>query len=390
MQRLICLFLILPVLILAQANTLTPAEAANGWILLFDGETTFGWTEEGAAKWKAADGMLIADSSEAGWLRSNAAFGDFILRLEFRTGEEGTSGVFVRSAAEGEPHVTGYEVQIWDQHPEYWTGSLVNHVAAKKKGHKAGEWNSYVIRAEGDRWIINLNGETILDAREGKTKGGHIGFQCNADKKIEFRNIKLKPLGLQPIFNERDLTGWKEVGRPKPVEAPPVWSVKDNAIHVEKGPGQLETVRKWADFVLQLDVRTNPADPGQHPNSGVFFRGTPGVFWSGYESQIRNEYSDGDRTKPVDFGTGGIYRNQQARKVVADDGEFFMKTVIAHGRHMAVWVNGYQVSDFTDTKPEGDSVREKEAVLEAGVLSLQAHDPTTNLDFRNLRIVELP
>jgi hypothetical protein len=32
----------------------------------------------------------------------------------------------------------------------------------------------------------------------------------------------------------------------------------------------------------------------------------------------------------------------------------------------------------------------KEARLAAGVMSLQAHDPTTNLDFRNIRLAPLP
>src|SRR5215472_11306455 len=31
-------------------NMLTPKEIADGWILLFDGETTFGWQIEGDAK----------------------------------------------------------------------------------------------------------------------------------------------------------------------------------------------------------------------------------------------------------------------------------------------------------------------------------------------------
>jgi hypothetical protein len=76
--------------------------------------------------------------------------------------------------------------------------------------------------------------------------------------------------------------------------------------------------------------------------------------------------------------------------VVAKDGEYFSKTIAARGRHIAVWINGYQVADFEDTNPVGTNVREKEAVLGAGVISLQAHDPTTNLDFRNLRIAAFP
>jgi hypothetical protein len=32
------------------ANTLTPKENEDGWVLLFDGKTTFGWKTEGDAK----------------------------------------------------------------------------------------------------------------------------------------------------------------------------------------------------------------------------------------------------------------------------------------------------------------------------------------------------
>ncbi|MGH9673709.1 MAG: 3-keto-disaccharide hydrolase, partial [Bryobacteraceae bacterium] len=201
--------------------------------------------------------------------------------------------------------------------------------------------------------------------------------------------VKLLPLGLKPIFNGKDLTGWRKVDPPKPPAAPPEWSVKDGILHVEKGPGQLETEGTWADFVLQLDARANSQDPNRHPNSGVFLRGEPNGYWTGYESQIRNEFTAGDRTRPVDFGTGGIYRYQPARKVMGTDNEFFTKTIVARGRYLAVWVNGVQVSDFEDPNPEGNNVRAKQAKLTPGAISLQAHDPTTNLDFRNLRIVAL-
>jgi len=62
---------------------------------------------------------------------------------------------------------------------------------------------------------------------------------------------------------------------------------------------------------------------------------------------------------------------------------------VAQGRHISIYVNGIQVSDYTDTRPEGTNAR-KEARLATGTLSLQAHDPTTNLDFKNLSITELP
>ena len=35
--------------------------------------------------------------------------------------------------------------------------------------------------------------------------------------------------------------------------------------------------------------------------------------------------------------------------------KWFTKTIVADGPHMAVWVNGYQVSDWTDKRPEKES-----------------------------------
>jgi hypothetical protein len=95
-----------------------------------------------------------------------------------------------------------------------------------------------------------------------------------------------------------------------------------------------------------------------------------------------------DRTKPVDFGTGAIYRRQPARKVVSTDGEWFTMTVAAHGRHIATWVNGYPVVDWTDDRKEADNARNgfKQG---KGCLSIQGHDPTTDLSFRNIRIQSL-
>ena len=388
-MKLLSVLLLAAALGSAQTNTLTPKEAASGWILLFDGNSLFGWTQEGGAQWRVEDGTLVGDSSQPGWLRSNSPFADFTLKLDYRTGPEGNSGVFLRSAKEGQPHITGYELQIFNQHPQYPTGSLVNHIKAKPVQPAPNQWHTYEIEATGDHFVIKMDGKKILDGHDSKSKSGYIGLQYNKDKKIEFRNIKLKPLGLEPIFNGKDLSGWQVVEPPKPAKEPAVWTAKKGMIHVVHGSGQLETEKTWADFILQLDVRTNAPDANHHPNSGVFFRGDHKQFWSGYESQIRNEYKDNDRSQPVDFGTGAIYNRVATRKVVPNDNEFFTKTIVASGRHIAVWVNGYPVTDWEDTRPESSNARQG-ARTASGTISLQAHDPTTNLDFKNIRIAPLP
>jgi hypothetical protein len=56
---------------------------------------------------------------------------------------------------------------------------------------------------------------------------------------------------------------------------------------------------------------------------------------------------------------------------------------------MATWVNGYQVSDWTDTRPANDNPRQG-LRLAPGTISIQGHDPTTDLLFRNLRLAEMP
>jgi hypothetical protein len=200
-------------------------------------------------------------------------------------------------------------------------------------------------------------------------------------QKLAIRNIKLKPLGLKPIFNGKDLTGWRGFPGRKSK-----FTVNDRGeLNVKDGPGDLQTEGQWADFVLQLECISN----GKHLNSGIFFRCIPNEYQQGYEAQIRNQWEGDNRNKPVDFGTGAIYRRQPARRVVSTDNEWFTMTIIAHGNHIATWVNGYQVADFTDTRPPHQNARNG-VKLDKGPISIQGHDPTTDLSFRNLRIAELP
>jgi hypothetical protein len=156
-------------------------------------------------------------------------------------------------------------------------------------------------------------------------------------------------------------------------------------LNIRNGRGQIETEGKYDDFTLQLEVFVN----GEGLNSGIFYRCIPGDVMMGYESQIHNGYQDDDRTKPADYGTGGIFRRQDARRVVADDFTWFHKTIHADDRHVAVWVNGYQVTDWTDRREPDENPR-RGLRLAPGTIMIQGHDPTTDLSFRNLRIAEVP
>ncbi len=365
-------------------NQLSKREIAQGWIQLFDGTTTFGWSQRGKSEWEVVDGSLTPKpGGGAGFLCTTTEFADFELHAEFWIDSIANSGVFLRCPTTGDITTTSaYEVNIFDAHPKWPSGSINDVARCRRTTRTVDRWNTYDIRAQGPHLVVKLNGRKVVDTVDSKNARGLIGLQTFDGRGIiRFRNVKLRPLGGRPLFNGHDLTGWKEVPGHKSV-----YSVtRQGWLNVKNGNGDLQTEAQFGDFILQLDILSN----GTHLNSGLFFRALPGEFWQGYESQIRNQWEGEDRSKPVDFGTGGIYRRQPARRVVSSDGTWFTKTVAAHGRHLAVWVDGYQVSDWTDDRPENPNPRNGFRGA-PGVISIQGHDPTTDLSFRNLRATELP
>src|SRR5436305_2069989 len=86
--RLIALLLLLPLSVRAdeapKPNTLTPKEIADGWILLFDGKTTFGWSSPNDSKWTIIDGILAPQKDNRGGQVTTTAFNEFDLYLEFQ------------------------------------------------------------------------------------------------------------------------------------------------------------------------------------------------------------------------------------------------------------------------------------------------------------------
>jgi hypothetical protein len=341
-------------------GTLTPAEIEAGWIRLFDGETLFGWDTTHGPNWKVTQGVLEATDLAAG-ITTTTAFGDFEFRGEVWAGRDGSGDVtLARSRQSPAKELPVVKFQYDKRRPEHWF--------------------SIRIVAEGKRVQAFVDGKKVPIVERIGAYPSRIALTHTSTGPVRYRNLKLRPLGAKSLFNGKDLTGWNVLpGHPS------VYSVTPEGwLNVKNGGGDLQSTGQYGDFVLQLDIFSN----GDHLNSGVFFRAIPGEFWSGYESQIRNQWEGEDRTKAVDFGTGGLYNLQAARRVVPKDREWFTMTVVATGLHVAIWVNGYQTVDHNDTRPAAESARNGSRT-KAGVLSLQGHDPTTDLSFRNIRIGEI-
>ncbi len=366
---------------------LSPQRIRQGWLMLFDGRTLFGWQRVGKATWRVEDGMIVGDGEQGGFLRTTTPFCDYELELEFRAPDSTNSGVFLHTQARPRSPATAcYELNIAPADNPFPTGSFVRRLRVDEEARKSAlakvndGWHRYHVLVRGATVIVDLNGVRVLEYTDpSPLQRGYIALQQNTGP-ISFRNIFLRPLGLSPIFNGKNLTGW----RTHPDLKGTFGVTDDGELHVQGGRGQLESEATFADFVLQLEAKTGGADM----NSGVFFRCIPGDVMMGYESQIHNGFVDGDRTRPTDCGTGGIFRRQHARIVAADDKQWFGKTIIADGRHFAVWVNGLQVTDWTDSR-EPDPNPRRGFRAEAGSIMLQAHDPTTDVLFRNLRAREM-
>jgi hypothetical protein len=108
----------------------------------------------------------------------------------------------------------------------------------------------------------------------------------------------------------------------------------------------------------------------------------------GYEAQLHHKWYDPASGKHG-YTTGGIDDRQQARQAVASDHEKFIMTVVAHGPHIATWVNGFQVTDWTDTRAPHANPRNGLRV-EPGTLQLQSHDAETDLEFHQISVQALP
>lgn len=339
---------------------LTAKEVADGWIMLFDGETTFGWKVEGESAVK--DGVWHLGGAKPAKAVLNAHFASYDLRIE-TNGSDGVAEVlFVgpsgQSAAGLADKPTELDIAVR-------VGPGQSMVVAKKFSDTGG--------------VVRMTGEIPVPRQTA------VGFQIPAKNTLKIKTVKLKPVSTEALFNGKDLTGWKVNGA-DPKRMASKWSVtKDGELAVKDGPGDLVCEKEFANFVLQFECKTN----GKALNSGIFFRCISGQYQNGYEAQIQNAYKDDDRTKPADFGTGAIYRRIAARKVVSNDNEWFTMTVAANGKQIATWVNGYQTVDWTDDRKENDNPRQGYRAAK-GPLSIQGHDPTTDILFRNIRASELP
>jgi hypothetical protein len=215
----------------AALAALAPLSAQDdGFTPLFNGKDLDGWTGD-PELWKVDNGEIVG--KHGGWNRPNsflcskAKYDNFVLKISFKLVKAaGNSGVQFRSAVlpdPGDPKkghawmVRGYQADIdgggflgccYEErgrgilaHPNSKTKgafpALEGAAEALAKAHKKGDWNEYVITADGDKITQELNGVKTVEFTDPKgAKEGIIALQLHAGgaMEIRFKDIKLKKL----------------------------------------------------------------------------------------------------------------------------------------------------------------------------------------------------
>jgi hypothetical protein len=220
-------------------NTLTEAELAEGWRLLWDGHTTWGWRsakgdEFPKSGWEIQDGVLSveetggAESRAGGDIVTEAAYAAFELKVDFRLTPGANSGIkyYVDTDLnKAEGSAIGLEYQLLDDaaHPDAKMGRDGNRTlaslydlipaAAGKKVRPIGEWNEARIVSDGRHVEHWLNGAKVLEYERGSEEyrrlvamskykvwpafgerpSGPILLQDHGNR-VSFRNVKIRDL----------------------------------------------------------------------------------------------------------------------------------------------------------------------------------------------------
>jgi hypothetical protein len=217
-------------------NSISPAEAADGWKLLWDGKTTNGWRGAKintfpAQGWNIDNGILKVqkggggESTNGGDIVTVKKYKNFILKVDFKITEGANSGVkyFVNpDLNKGEGSAIGCEFQILDdlRHPDAKLGVKGNRTigslydlipAIDSKPFNIKEFNTAMIIVKDNHVEHWLNGVKVVEYERnnqmwnalvayskykdwtgfGNATEGNILLQDHGDE-VWFKNIKIK------------------------------------------------------------------------------------------------------------------------------------------------------------------------------------------------------
>ncbi len=187
----------------------------------------------------------------------------------------------------------------------------------------------------------------------------------------------------RPLFNGRDLSGWKHVG-------PGSFVVEDGMLKTVGGMGLLYYEKeKFGNCILRVVYKT----ASDHANSGVVIRlpEPPPDPWygvhNGYEVQIDAGGDDWHSTGAI-YSISKVTSRQQKPK-----GEWNVMEIELRGPVTRITLNGVLVNEYREGQPVPERKMWYEPVRgprpEAGYIGLQNHDPNSTVYFREVSVKPL-
>jgi len=203
-----------------------PDTSDEGFVQLLNGKNFDGWKFMGDPKgyWFTPEGILRSESGKGGeWMRTEKEYGDYILRVEWRVGEGGNSGVFIRcnDKEHGYPWETGFEVQISNEPRDiaHCTGALYGVASVDPRPDESADvWHEFQIECRGPFIKIFADNIPVIDvdertipAMKGRQSRGYIGLQDshNPSSFIEYRKVAVKEISMDKGEREKAAGTWR-------------------------------------------------------------------------------------------------------------------------------------------------------------------------------------
>lgn len=340
-----------------------PAEkSSEGWIAAWDGASDFGWRNSRHTKIENGIWKLPQESSV---VRTSAEFCHYQMVVVYRLESDSEAMLLCNTNPSARQPGKDHTAIVLEPTDGHWAALSVSSTA---DGVMAWNWSDENLEFQ----------EPVAETKRQGPKRGYVGFRVS-DGGLSIRQLWIRPLLQTPSLTS-DRIFWDPRGLGEAE-----WSIEANEMTLRGGPGYLTLANQLpGNFALQFQAKASAAT-----NSGVFFRCIPGEAMNGYEAQINNQFLEEDRRQPADCGTGGIFRRTDARRVVASADQWFTETMIVNGNQISVWVDGYQVTDWSDQREPHRNPRKGQRRA-SGELQIQAHDPEVDIQLRELRLKEFP
>jgi hypothetical protein len=189
------------------------AKSEEGFVSLFDGKTFAGW-QGNLDIFRIEDGAIVGGNLRKQiprneFLTAAKEYGNFELRLKFKLlGEGANAGVQIRSRRMAKdspsPHeMVGYQADMGAGclYDESRRRKVLAGPPAEQRGQniKQDDWNDYLIRCEGRRIQLFINGRQTVDYTEPDEaieQAGLIGLQIHGGLPSEarYKEIRIREL----------------------------------------------------------------------------------------------------------------------------------------------------------------------------------------------------